>query len=372
MSQDPLHVMFLGLRDIDGGQGGVENHVAHIAKQLVKRGVQVTVLARRPYSTKGAWQEGLLSVVPLYSPQSARFEAIVHSMIGVLYAALKRPDILHIQGIGPSIVTPFARLLGLRVVTTHHGKDYDREKWGRLAKFVLRMGEKTQVLFSNVRVVISETLRDELAQIYPKYPPYEFIPNGAPDRAPSLSDDQITKWNLSRHRYILNVSRIVPEKRQIDLVRAFREADLPKDIRLVLVGAADHDSSYGVALRNMIGEDERIIQTGFVCGEPLYQFFSFCGLFVLPSSHEGLPISLIEAMTFGCPIIATDIPGNLELNLGERFYVSLDSNAELSMALSEHFAEHIHRVDWKDKLEPYDWSNISLKTLELYRGLLKT
>ncbi len=371
MSQtSSLHVMFLGLRDIDGGQGGVENHVLHIAEQLTKRDVAVTVLARKPYSKKGAWRDGLLSVVPLYSPKSARLEAIVHSVVGVLYAAIKRPDILHIQAIGPSIVTPLARLFGLRVVTTHHGKDYDREKWGGLAKAMLKFGEKMQVKFSNTRLVISDTLRSELAKNYPNHPPYAFIPNGAPDRSPSPDETHLADWDLTRHRYILNVGRIVPEKRQAALVEAFSAAELPEDIKLVLVGAADHDSAYGRDLDAAIGDDPRIVRTGFVSGEPLFQLFSHCGLFVLPSSHEGLPIALIEAMSFGCPILASDIPGNLELGLGDERYVPLGDQPRLAKGLSKHFAQPVERVDWSTELSPYDWSKITDQTLDLYHGLM--
>lgn len=368
--RSPLHVMFLGLRDIDGGQGGVENHVSHIAQELAQRGVDVTVLVRKPYCNSGARRDGLLNVVPLYSPTSARLEAIVHSLIGVAYAAIKRPDILHIQAIGPSIVTPLARLMGLRVVATHHGKDYEREKWGRLAKFVLTTGEKMQVAFANARLVISETLRDELAEKYPTRRPYTFIPNGAPNRAPSTDNEHLKDWGLTRHRYVLNVGRIVPEKRQLALVEAFQAARLPEDVKLVLVGAADHDSPYGRALDAAIGVDPQIVRTGFVRGAPLYQLFSHCGLFCLPSSHEGLPISLIEAMLFGCPILATDIAGNLELGLGAQSYVPLAHPDALAGRLSEHFKSPIERVDWRGHLAPYDWAKITDQTLALYETIL--
>lgn len=362
----PQHIMFLGLRDIQGAQGGVENHVAHLAEKLVERGHRVTVLARRPYCDGGNKSDGLLSVVSLFSPSSARLEAVVHSIIGVLYAAIHRPDILHIHAIGPSIVVPLARLFGLKVVATHHGKDYDRDKWGKLARWVLKTGERMQVRFAHGRIVISKTLRDELAQKFPTATPYIFVPNGAPERAATSDQDMLPNYGLQRHRYVLNVGRIVPEKRQRALVEAFRNAGLDRDIKLVLAGAADHGSAYEAALNTSIGDDPNIVRTGFVKGPALFQLFSHCGLFVLPSSHEGLPIALIEAMQFGCPILASDIAGNLELGLGSDRYFTLGDDANLVEMMQQHFAQPVQRCDWATQLAPYDWSKIADQTVAVY------
>src|SRR5664280_2300003 len=121
--------MMLGLRGFPNVQGGVETHAEHLCPLLVEMGCDVTVLVRSPYHSIeiGSEWKGV-KFVTLWAPKSKGLEAILHSFLGVLYAAIKRPDILHIQAIGPAIMTLPARLLGLRVVVTHHGPDYDRQK----------------------------------------------------------------------------------------------------------------------------------------------------------------------------------------------------------------------------------------------------
>ena len=135
-------VMMLGLRGVPQVQGGVEKHVEELSSAFVEKGWDVEVLGRKPYlaqATPYVWNG--VQVRPLWAPLSTKFEAIAHTFLGVLVAAYKRPDILHIHAIGPALLTPFARLLGLKTVVTHHGFDYDRDKWGGMARKMLKTGE---------------------------------------------------------------------------------------------------------------------------------------------------------------------------------------------------------------------------------------
>jgi glycosyltransferase involved in cell wall biosynthesis len=150
-------VFIIGLRGIPGVQGGIETHVENLAPLLVNHGIQVTILARKGFQPRLSEYQGV-KIKTLWSPKSKFLEAIVHTFFGIMYATVKRPDILHIHAIGPSILTPIARIVGLKVVMTHHGPDYDRQKWGNLAKFILRLGEKLGTKFSNQVIVISNTI----------------------------------------------------------------------------------------------------------------------------------------------------------------------------------------------------------------------
>src|ERR1022692_2879905 len=134
--------MVLGIRGMPNIQGGVETHAEQLYLRLAALGCKVEALVRTPFVPRGQRSLGPIRIRRLWAPQRAGVEALVHSVIGVLYAGFARPDILHIHGIGPAIVTPIARLLGLRVVVTHHGRDYEREKWGAFARWVLRLGER--------------------------------------------------------------------------------------------------------------------------------------------------------------------------------------------------------------------------------------
>lgn len=371
MSQPPLHIMMLGLRSFPGVQGGVEAHAENLCPRLVRLGCKVTVLARSPYhsaSVKSEWRR--VRFVSLWAPKSKALEAIMHTFIGVLYAAIKRPDVLHIQAIGPGLLAPVARLLGLRVVVTHHGPDYDRQKWGRFARFVLHTGERFGICFSNERIVISEVIHQLVLKKYGVHS--NLIPNGV--GIPEIPDSKkaIEDIGLQAGRYILLVSRIVSEKRHHDLIQAFLQADLP-GWKLVIVGASDHPDTYTQSVLDAAQSTASIICTGFQSGTILNELYAHAGIFVLPSSHEGLPIALLEALSYGLQVLASDIPANKEVGLSREHYFPLGDIEQLQVRLrqfSRQALSHAKRDQLRKWVQTnYNWDNIAQSTLEVYLSL---
>lgn len=369
----PIKVMMLGLRGFPGVQGGVETHAEHLCPLLVERGCEVTVLARAPYQlpTTGPEWRGV-RFVSLWAPQSKGLEAILHSTLGMLYAAIKRPDILHIQAIGPAIVTLPARLLGLRVVVTHHGPDYDRQKWGGFARFALRTGERFGMRWSNGRIVISQVIADIVKRAHGR--DSTLIPNGV--RLPELpsATDLLTQFGLEPGKYVLLVSRLVPEKRHLDLIKAFKQAGLT-DWKLAIVGASDHPDDYVREVLEQAGQSQAIVCTGLQTGATLAQLYRHAGLFVLPSSHEGLPIALLEALSYGLPVLASDIPANLAVGLSAEHYFPLGQTGVLAEQM-RHVAERPllpslveERRAWVSSR--FDWRVIAEKTVKVYRNALQ-
>lgn len=365
----PLRVMMLGLRSFPGVQGGVETHAENLCPLLVEMGCEVTVLARSPYhaDATGVLWNGV-KFVSLWSPKSKRLEAVAHSIIGVLYAAIARPDILHIQAIGPAIVSLPARLLGLRVVVTHHGPDYDRQKWGRSAKLVLKLGERLGMRYSNARIVISKVIANIVSHSHGR--DSCLIPNGVLLPNVPETTDALELFALKPGKYVVLVSRLVPEKRHLDLIRAFNQAALP-GWKLVIVGASDHPDAYVLEVLEAAKSAPGIVCTGLQTGRLLHELYGHAGVFVLPSSHEGLPIALLEALSYGLPVIASDIPANLELGLAKEHYFPLGDIDTLSERLRE-FAilprspQMIgQRRAWV--AERFDWREIAGKTLEVYK-----
>ena len=253
----------LGLRGFPGVQGGVETHAEHLCPLLVEMGCSVTVLARSPYQPAEIGPEWKgVKFVSFWAPKSKGMEAIVHTLIGVLYAAIKRPDILHIQAIGPAIMTLPAKWLGLRVVVTHHGPDYDRQKWGKMARFILQLGERWGMRHSNGRIVISKVIADLVRSKHGVES--ALIPNGV--ALPPLPDsiEVLDKFALNPNRYVLLVSRLVPEKRHLDLIAAFQLANLT-NWKLVIVGGSDHPDAYQRTVLQK-AQDPNVIMTGFQSG----------------------------------------------------------------------------------------------------------
>lgn len=367
-----MRVAFLGLRGFPEVQGGVETHAEHLCPLLVELGCEVDVIVRAPYQPESIGNEWKgIRFHRLWAPRSKGLEAILHTGLGVLYAGfVRRPDVLHIQAIGPAIMTPLARLLGLKVVVTHHGPDYDRQKWGGLAKLVLQLGERFGMRWSNDRIVISEVIRGIVQDKHGRES--TLIPNGVVLPELPSTTGSLESFGLTPGRYVVLVSRLVPEKRHLDLIEAFRRAHLA-NWKLAIVGASDHPDAYTRQVLEIAAETPGVVCTGFQSGLRLRELYAHAGLFVLPSSHEGLPIAMLEALSYGLPVVASNIPANLEVGLPADHYFPLGDIDALAARLST-FAERPLSQEMQESRrawvsERFDWRDIARRTMAVYRAV---
>lgn len=368
-----MRVAFLGLRGFPDVQGGVETHAEHLCPLLVELGCEVDVIVRSSYQSDVIGDEWKgIRFHRLWAPDSKGMETIVHTFLGVLYAGLVlRPDVLHFQAIGPGLMAPLARLFGLRVVVTHHGPDYDRQKWGRFARLVLQLGERLGMRWSNGRIVISEVIRGLVKRKHGRES--TLIPNGIvlpvmPDTVGALA-----AFGLEPGRYVLLVSRLVPEKRHLDLIAAFQRAGLP-GWKLAIVGASDHPDAYVRQVLDGAAATPGVVCTGLQTGLALRELYAHAGIFVLPSSHEGLPIAMLEALSYGLPVIASDIPANLEVGLPAEHYFPLGDVGALASRLKE-FAAQTLTVEARESRrawvsQRFNWRDIAQRTLAVYQAVV--
>jgi glycosyltransferase involved in cell wall biosynthesis len=362
--------MVLGVRGIPSVQGGVETHAEQLYARLAELGCDIEVLVRTPFVPARLHSFGAIRLRRIWAPRTQGYEALVHSLLGVLYAGITRPDVLHIHAVGPAIVTPFARLLGLRVVVTNHGPDYDRDKWGPFAKWVLRTGESFGMRWSHARIAISRVIKQLVRTKYSQE--CDLIPNGAVPARLQTETHEIERFGLQPGRYFLQVSRIVPEKRQLDLIEAYAKA-APPGWKLVLVGGGDADD-YSRKVQQA-AQAAGVVLAGFQRGVPLGQLYTHAGAFVLPSSHEGLPIALLEALSYGLPVLASNIPANLELGLSATSYFPVGNTSALADRLlqianaPQEETARDRRMRWV--LERYDWGPIAQQTYEVYDRVLR-
>jgi glycosyltransferase involved in cell wall biosynthesis len=366
--------MALGLRGVPNVPGGVEVHAAELYPRLHSLGAEVTVLARRPFRASGAPTEWAgIRVRWLPCPKLQGVEALVHTFFGVLYAAIRRPDVLHIHAVGPWLMVPLAKLLGLKVVVTHHGEDYRREKWKAPARALLRLGERLGVRFADERIVISQALLESVQQKYRR--DAVVIPNGVSEPQAIEPEKLLERYGLEARRYVVQVSRLVPEKRQLDLIKAFKAAQL-EGWKLVLVGGAQGSQRYADAVLAAIRGEPSIINTGFLTLPDVQTLLSQAGIFVLPSSHEGLPIALLEAMKLGVPVIASDIPPNREVGLFDADYFAVGDTAALEArlralsALSSAERARIHRR-LTEICKRFDWDAIAASTMTVMERVVR-
>ncbi|MGY3530997.1 glycosyltransferase involved in cell wall biosynthesis [Bradyrhizobium embrapense] len=364
----PRKVIFLGLRGIPEIQGGVETHVAALAVRIAQRGWRVEVLGRKPYLPSPepyVWKD--VVVTPVWTPRSKNVEALLHTALGLFAAARRNPDLVHIHAIGPALLTPLARLLGLRVVVTHHGFDYERQKWGWIAKSVLRTGEWMGMKFAHARIGVAKSIVDSVRTRFGVAA--TFIPNGVESNAPKLGTSYLDYIEVIPNRYILCVGRIVEEKRQLDLIDAFARLGDP-DRKLIIVGTADHNGSYLGAVERAAAVTPGVVMTGFQSGESLAQLYRNAALFVLPSSHEGMPMVLLEALSHGVPCLASDIDANLALNLGPDSYFPLGNLDALAAAIRLKLAAPDSAPERGERaahaLDCFGWNPIVDRTIEVY------
>jgi glycosyltransferase involved in cell wall biosynthesis len=239
-----------------------------------------------------------------------------------------------------------------------------------MARRVLRLGERLGVEFSNARIVISSVIARSIERQFDR--DSVLIPNGVVPGAPTLATDVLDRLGLQPGRYFLHVGRMVPEKRQLDLIRAYVMAAVP-GWKLVLVGGLD-SSDYCRRVQTAASQSGAVL-TGFVKGRALDQLYSHAGGFVLPSTHEGLPIALLEALGFGLPTVASDIPANLEVALDASSYFHVGNLDSLTAALQRMAADPpdaAGRAERRRQIaERYDWDRIAAQTMDVYRRVLR-
>lgn len=372
--QPRLRVLVLGLRGVVDVQGGIETHARRLYPLLARLGCDVEVVQRSPYyppeRRRATWRG--LKLTYLWSPRTPIVETAVHTLLGVLYAAYKRPDVLHLHAVGPGLLAPLARLFGLRVVITHHGADYEREKWGPFAKALLRTGERLGIAFAHRPIVVSPVLKEAVQARYGIGATW--ISNGAPLAAQS-STRILRLFGLAPRRYVLCVARLDPGKRQHDLIAAFQAAR-PPGFKLAIVGELVRGDRYCERIAALAAQDPTIVLTGYQSGIALHWLYSQAALFVLPSAGEGHPIALLEAAVYEVPLLASAIPANLALPLPRNRYFPVGDTVALAEQLKVMTRDSAALADERRALhaavrEQYSWRKAAELTSGVYRRVVR-
>lgn len=366
-----MKIVVTGTRGIPGIMGGVETHCEELFPRIVRKGADVTVIRRSSYVNDGLkeWKGVKLADVP--TPKKKAFEAIIHTFRAINEAKRLGADVLHVHAIGPALLVPYARLLGMKVVFTHHGPDYDRDKWGKAAKMILKLGERMGCRFANEVIVISNVIKELIARKYGRTEHIRLIYNGV--SSPEICDypEYFEELGIEKGNYILGMCRFVPEKNLHHLVEAYtsliRSGKLgTENCKLVLAGDTDFEDEYSRKLKDM-AKKNGVVLTGFIKGRKLHSLLSNCRCYCLPSSHEGLPIALLEAMSYNVSVVVSDIPANLEVELPEEDYFPCGDVAALTEKLHDAIKKPLQHVVYD--MSKYDWDKIAIQVDDVYKGL---
>lgn len=365
-----MKIYFIGQKGIPAKSGGVEKHVEALATSLVKQGQEVFVYTRPNYTDKKLTEYQGVRLISRPSLPTKHLDAVSHTLFCSLDVLFRKADIVHFQAIGPASLLWLIKLFKpkTKVVFTFHCQDYYHQKWGRLARWYLRLGEMIGCRLADEVIAVSHGLVDYIAKTYGRQASY--VPNGVAltghgDNAVILSD-----LGLRPQKYILAVSRLVHHKGLQHLIKAFK--NIKSDHNLVIVGAAAHTDDYVAELKNLAADDARIIFAGEQSGDNLAQLFSQAGLFVQPSESEGLSVALLEAMAYGLPVLVSDIPENLEAVGGYGWSFANKDVADLTAKLQQWLddpkaGQEIAKQAQNRVNSEYNWQNITSSTLKIYQ-----
>ncbi|MGD1956295.1 MAG: glycosyltransferase family 4 protein [Sphingomonadales bacterium] len=358
-------VAVTGLRGIPDIMGGVEAHCQELYPRLkaLAPNIDVTIYGRAPYLSAPRSEYHGVAVRGVPSPTQVSLEAILATAFSILYAWRNHAKVVHLHAIGPSLLAPLGRLMGLKVIVTHHGKDYDRAKWGAFASGVLRLGERIAMCFAHQVIAISPSLAADLKTRFPSSANrVKYIPNGV-THLPAQDLSILEEYGLAPGSYIMTAARLVPEKGLHDLIEAHKMSGT--DHTLIIAGDADHGSDYARQLKAQA--TDKIIFAGRRSRSCLRALYENTALFVLPSYHEGLPIAALEAASCGAPILLSNITGNLDIKLEAKHYFEVGNVKELARKLSGSFKPFT--VDAVDIKQRFNWDTIAHETAEIYASL---
>lgn len=375
-----MKIAMIGHKRIPSREGGIEIVVGELSSRMVKKGNEVVAYNRKSEHIAGKDFENNAGLKEysgvrlewIATPNSSKLNAIVYSAFATLKAVFKKFDVIHFHAEGPSAMVLPAKLLGQKCVVTIHGLDWQRSKWGGFATKFLKFGEKTAAKYADEVIVLSQNVKDYFMKTYGRET--VFIPNGI--NKPNIRKANIIKekYGIDKDDYILFLGRIVPEKGIHYLINAYNQLKTNK--KLVIAGGASHTSEYESELHDLAANNKNILFTGFVQGEELDELYSNAYIYCLPSDLEGMPISLLEAMSYSNCCLTSDIRECTEVCNDRAEYFAAGSTQDLKAKLEALLGDEKRVSDYKSNaqqyvLEAFNWDDITQQTLDLYKRVIK-
>lgn len=375
-----MRIAMIGQKGIPATSGGVERHTEELSKELAAMGHEVLVYARRWYSDPNLacdLEKNLpqgIKIIHTPSIHTKHLDAISHTFISTIHALFQKPTVIHFQGVGPALMSWIPRLFTphTKVVVTFHSMDRYQHKWGLIARMFLRLGEKFACRFPHETIVISRGLYHYCLNQYQKTTTY--IPNGVPNWDNINPQEKLEQWHLTPNQYLLTVSRIIKGKGIHYLISAFKtlQARFPQtvaNLKLVIVG--EGDENYLNELYALANGDTNIIFTGAQYCDSLKALYANATLFVHPSENEGLPLAVLEAMSYRKAVVASDIPAHEEILRNHHFCFETANINSLTEKLNEilsspEMIKTAGEQNQKIVLENYSWQDIAKKIIAVY------
>ena len=370
-----MNIVMLGHKRIPSREGGVEIVVEELASRMVAAGHQVTCLNRAGSHVSGKEFDAAaltnykgirIKTVPTLDKKG--LAAMTASVTGAIAAVFGRYDVVHFHAEGPCAMLWLPKLFGKRCIATVHGLDHQRAKWGKFARTYIMLGEKCAAKFADEIIVLSKGVQQYFLDTYGRET--VFIPNGVSCPEQREICEIRERFGLEKDGYILYLGRLVPEKGITYLIDAFKSVKTEK--KLVIAGGSSDTEAFAQELKNRAAGDDRILFTGFVQGRVLEELYSNAYVYTLPSDLEGMPLSLLEAMSYGNCCVTSDIEECASVT-GEHglTFPKGDTNALailLQKLCDEPAVVEAYQKTSRDYItQKYNWDDVTRKTLELYQ-----
>ncbi|MGL6108247.1 glycosyltransferase family 4 protein [Romboutsia sp.] len=369
-----MKIAMIGHKRVPSREGGVEVVVEELGTRMVMLNHEVHAYNRKGkhvsgenYEVQNLKEYKGMKILPVLTIDKKGLAALSSSVFATIKAVLGRYDVIHFHAEGPCAMLWLPHLLGIRTVATIHGLDHQRSKWSNFAKKYILFGEKVAVKYADHIVVLSKNVQNYFKDTYNRET--VFIPNGI--EKPEYRESRIIteNWNIKKDEYILFLGRIVPEKGIMDLVDAFKLVE--SDKKLVIAGGSSDTDEFMKELQEKASGDERIIFTGFVQGEALEELYSNAYIYTLPSTLEGMPISLLEAMSYKNCCLTSDIKECTEViqDTGVSFSISNmnDLKNKLQMLCDSPETVDKYRIKaFNRAINEFNWDEVVDNTLKLY------
>ena len=320
-----MKIAMIGHKRIPGREGGIEVVVEELTTRMAEKGNKVTAYNRHKKGFKCPHEYKGVRIVDVPTIEKKSTDAVVYSFIASIRSLFGKYDIIHYHAIGPSVFLIIPHLFGIKTVVTVHGLNY-----------------KT-----------------------------EYIPNGVTIQPEEKATMITEKYGLAEKKYILFLSRVVPGKGLEYLLDAYREVNC--DLPLVIAGGTEYVEEFRRMMEDKASKDSRVKMIGFVEGKVLRELYSNAKLFVFPSEAEGMPMCLLEAMSYNCPCLVSDIPENVEVGKNYVQYFESKNTIDLKKQLERCLCnQEIREVNTREYvMENYSWNTVVEETMKLYEKVIE-
>ena len=378
-----MKIAMIGQKGIPALYGGVEKHVHDLAVRLAKNN-EVTVYSRKWYTPNLDTKFEGVNIIHTPTIHTKHLDAIVHTFTSTIHALFQKYDIIHYHGVGPSLLSWIPRIFSpkTKVVTTFHSIDRYHQKWNFFAKLFLRLGERTACTFAHQTISVSESIKQYCLNEFNTKTIY--IPNGVNEINKQIGSENIKQFSLEKNNYFVMVSRLIPHKGAHFLIEAFHKlkAQYPNDdkikkIKLAIVGGSAYTDDYVKKLHIQASNVNEIIFTDFQSGKILEELYANSLALVHPSLNEGLPITVLQAMSYSIPVLVSTIPEHLEVVKNPKMLFKENDAETLKnclynfINLSEKERYEMGQENKQIIHTTYSWDVIVQEIEKLYKTLIK-